>query len=109
MNDRRYPWLILVPRRADISEIYQLAGDDQARLWQEATTLGQALMTTFGGDKLNLATLGNQVPQLHLHVIARRREDAAWPAPVWGLGHAEPYAKAALADVREQLRPWLAS
>ncbi|GAB2793227.1 HIT domain-containing protein [Halomonas shantousis] len=105
MNDRRFAWLVLVPRQADISEVYELSTADQARLWQEATTLGQGLMQTSAGDKLNLATLGNQVAQLHLHVIARRRDDAAWPAPVWGQGTPEPYDEDTLARLRERLRP----
>ena len=92
MNDARFPWLILVPRRAGIVEVSDLDADDQARLWREATQLGSAFKAALGGAKLNLATLGNQVPQLHLHVIVRYRDDAAWPGPVWGVGTPEPYA-----------------
>lgn len=84
MNDARYPWFILVPRRADVSELFQLDAVDQQALWQETTTLAQTLKDLFGADKLNVATLGNVVAQLHMHVIVRRREDDAWPAPVWG-------------------------
>ncbi|MHB0776134.1 HIT domain-containing protein [Halomonas sp. WWR20] len=105
MDDRRFAWLVLVPRQADVSEVYELSSADQARLWQEATTLGQGLMQVTAGDKLNLATLGNQVAQLHLHVIARRRDDVAWPAPVWGQGIPEPYDDDTLARLRERLRP----
>lgn len=95
MNDARFAWLILVPRRAEIVEAYGLPAAEQASLWQEATQVGQALMAHAGGDKLNIAALGNQVPQLHLHVIARKRDDAAWPGPVWGVGMAEPLPDAA--------------
>lgn len=94
MNDARFAWLILVPRRADIVEAYELSADDQSTLWQEATQVGQALMAHQCADKLNIAALGNQVPQLHIHVIARTKDDAAWPGPVWGVGQAEPLAEA---------------
>ncbi|MEQ8797806.1 MAG: HIT family protein [Salinisphaeraceae bacterium] len=89
MDDARYPWLILVPIRPGLREIFDLAAGDQATLWQEATRVGAVLMQVTGGDKLNVAALGNQVPQLHVHVIARRKGDAAWPGPVWGVGQAE--------------------
>ncbi|GAA5171861.1 HIT domain-containing protein [Modicisalibacter zincidurans] len=102
MNDARFPWLILVPRRAGIVEVGDLDADDQARLWQEATRLGSALKAALDGDKLNLAILGNQVPQLHFHVIVRYRGDAAWPGPVWGVGTPEPYATSEL-DARCRL------
>lgn len=95
-RDARYPWVVLVPQREQVVEIYDLAPDEQARLWQEATRLGQAMMRHYGGDKLNIATLGNLVPQFHLHVIVRFQGDAAWPGPVWGHGSAEAYADAAL-------------
>jgi diadenosine tetraphosphate (Ap4A) HIT family hydrolase len=95
-RDARYPWVILVPQRDGVVEIYDLSPDDQARLWQEATRLGQAMMHHYRGDKLNVATLGNLVPQLHLHVIVRFQGDAAWPGPVWGQGEAETYADDAL-------------
>jgi len=93
MNDAQYPWCILVPRRPDIQEIYQLAAADRAQLLDESVTLGAALMQVFAGNKLNVAALGNQVPQLHLHHIARRYNDPAWPAPVWGLHPAQAYAE----------------
>ncbi|MDT0619220.1 HIT family protein [Salinisphaera sp. P385] len=89
MDDARYPWLILVPMRPGLREIYDLVADDQATLWQEVTRVGEILMRATGGDKLNVAALGNQVPQLHMHVIARRTDDAVWPGPVWGVGQAE--------------------
>ncbi|TDX29936.1 diadenosine tetraphosphate (Ap4A) HIT family hydrolase [Modicisalibacter xianhensis] len=103
MDDIRFPWLILVPRRADISEVHELSAEDQTQLWREATSLGHGMKDALGGDKLNIATLGNQVPQLHIHVILRRRDDAAWPAPVWGFGERQPYDADGLAEMRDQL------
>ena len=91
MNDAQYPWFILVPRRAGIREIYELAEPDQQQLWRESAQLGRALMQVFAGDKLNIAALGNMVPQLHVHHIVRYRSDASWPAPVFGKHPAQPY------------------
>jgi diadenosine tetraphosphate (Ap4A) HIT family hydrolase len=103
-NDSNYPWFILVPRRDDISEIFQLGVADQQLLWQETTALAQMLKDSFDADKLNVATLGNVVSQLHMHVIVRKREDAAWPAPVWGKHPAKPYSAGQIASIRERLR-----
>ncbi|SJN09992.1 Diadenosine tetraphosphate (Ap4A) hydrolase and other HIT family hydrolases [Halomonas citrativorans] len=103
MNDARYPWVILVPRLNNISEVFELSETDQAQLWQEATQLGSVMKTLFEGDKLNIATLGNVVKQLHIHVVVRHQADATWPAPVWGNGSAEPYELEPLADLRDQL------
>ena len=104
MNDAQYPWFILVPRRADVSELFDLDAADQLALWQEATALAAVLKDGFAADKMNVATLGNMVSQLHMHVIARTREDAAWPAPVWGKSPAQPYSAAQLAGVLGKLR-----
>lgn len=103
MNDTRYPWLVLVPRRPGASEIFDLDEAEQQQLWREGTALGRALKAFMGGDKLNIATLGNVVTQLHLHVIVRRHDDAAWPGPVWGQGEAIPYDLDALAEMRDRL------
>lgn len=103
MNDRQYPWFILVPRREEVSELFQLDAADQQALWQETTSLAETLKDTFGADKMNIATLGNVVGQLHMHVIARRRDDAAWPAPVWGKLPAEPYTQEQIAAIRQKL------
>lgn len=103
MNDTHYPWCILVPRRDNIREIYQLAADDRAQLLEESTALGAAMMQAFAGEKLNVAALGNQVPQLHLHHIVRYRDDPAWPAPVWGRHVAQPYTATQHADFTAQL------
>ena len=104
MNDSSYPWFILVPRREEVSELFQLDGADQQSLWRETTALAETLKDTFGADKMNIATLGNMVSQLHMHVIARRRDDAAWPAPVWGWQPAQPYTDAQVEVVRQKLR-----
>lgn len=103
MNDSRYPWLILVPRQADISEVFQLSAPQQQTLWQETTQVAHALNTLFAADKMNIATLGNVVNQLHMHVVARMRNDAAWPAPVWGKGTAEPYSAVQIKLLRKQI------
>ncbi|MGM0544547.1 MAG: HIT domain-containing protein [Pseudomonadota bacterium] len=92
MRDARYPWVVLVPRRAALSEVFELSDSEQLQLWREASQLGQAMKTAFGGDKLNIATLGNVVSQLHMHLVIRRHDDAAWPAPVWGHGMPEAYS-----------------
>jgi Diadenosine tetraphosphate (Ap4A) hydrolase and other HIT family hydrolases len=97
MDDARYPWLVLVPRRAGMVEIADLAEAEQAQLWREANQATAALRAVAPCDKLNLGALGNIVRQLHLHVVARTQGDAAWPGPVWGSGAAVPYAAGALA------------
>ncbi|MNZ34101.1 HIT domain protein [compost metagenome] len=104
MNDAQYPWFILVPRREDVSELFQLDPEDQQELWREATSLAEVLKDTFNADKMNVANLGNVVSQLHVHVIVRRRDDAAWPAPVWGKHPARPYTAEELLVIREKLR-----
>ncbi|AND67770.1 hypothetical protein ATSB10_03160 [Dyella thiooxydans] len=92
MDDSRFPWLLLVPRRAAMSEIHELDEIEQERLWREIRLASDALRAVAPCDKLNLGALGNIVRQLHVHVVARREGDAAWPGPVWGSGAAEPYA-----------------
>jgi diadenosine tetraphosphate (Ap4A) HIT family hydrolase len=84
MNDARYPWLVLVPRRPDMVEIFDLDDADQLQLHAEIRRCAEGLQSLEKPDKLNIAALGNQVSQLHVHIIARFREDAAWPDPVWG-------------------------
>jgi diadenosine tetraphosphate (Ap4A) HIT family hydrolase len=84
MNDANYPWLVLVPRRADSLEIIDLDDDQQMQLMSEIAMLARVLKDVTGCHKLNIAAIGNVVPQLHVHVVARRQGDAAWPRPVWG-------------------------
>lgn len=104
MNDSHYPWFILVPRREEVSELFQLDAADQQALWRETTVLAETIKDTFGADKMNVATLGNMVGQLHMHVIARRRDDAAWPAPVWGRQPAEPYTEEQIMAIQRKLK-----
>jgi diadenosine tetraphosphate (Ap4A) HIT family hydrolase len=82
-NDANFPWLILVPRRVGASEIIDL-GAEQATLMDELALVSRALKDVTRCDKLNVAAIGNVVPQLHIHIVARRKDDAAWPQPVWG-------------------------
>ena len=105
-NDANYPWTILVPRRADIREIHELDDADQLQLLRESGQLARALVAVFAPTKLNIAALGNMVPQLHVHHIARHADDAAWPSPVWGKVPAIDY-DAATRDRRiAALRAW---
>lgn len=104
MNDASYPWFILVPRREEVSELFQLDAADQRQLWHETTLLAETLKDTFAADKMNVATLGNVVSQFHMHVIVRRRDDAAWPAPVWGRHPAQPYSEQQVGQVIDKLR-----
>src|SRR4051794_18113975 len=92
MDDARYTWLILVPRLANKRELIELARDEQGALLDEINRCSHVLHALFKPDKLNVAALGNVVAQLHVHVIARHKHDAAWPRPVWGLGEREPFA-----------------
>ena len=85
INDANYPWLLLVPRRVGVSEMIDLDEVEQAQLMTEISRVARALKDVTRCDKLNIAALGNLVPQLHVHVIARRTGDAAWPRPVWGV------------------------
>ena len=94
MDDANYPWCLLVPRRAGVREVHELAGDDQALLLGEVTQLSAAMQSQFVADKMNIAALGNVVPQLHVHVVARHAGDPAWPRPVWGAVPRRPYAAA---------------
>lgn len=91
MNDARFPWLILVPRRADLREMSDLTVDDQATLMGEINAASRVLQRLIHPHKLNVAAIGNVVAQLHIHIVARFEDDAAWPAPVWGHGLREPY------------------
>ena len=104
MDDARFPWLVLVPRRARLSELHELQGTEQILLLQEINDAMGLLRATVEVDKLNLGALGNIVRQLHVHVVARREGDAAWPGPVWGSGAAMRYEPAVRDRFIEQLR-----
>ncbi len=84
MDDANYPWLILVPRRPGAVEIIDLGDEQQVQLMDEIALLSRVLKDVTACDKLNVAAIGNVVAQLHIHIVARRRDDAAWPRPVWG-------------------------
>jgi diadenosine tetraphosphate (Ap4A) HIT family hydrolase len=108
MNDARYPWLILVPRRADLGEIVDLAAEDRAVLIEEIAAVSAFLRALPRVDKLNVGALGNIVAQLHVHVLGRAVGDPAWPGPVWGVGAREPYANDKAAALIAQARAELA-
>jgi len=104
MNDARYAWLILVPRRAEITELFQLSAADRATLMDEMTRASQQLKAITRCAKINIGALGNMVPQLHIHIIARNPGDHAWPGPVWGNGTAVAYESAARDALLAKLR-----
>lgn len=103
MKDRRFPWLILVPEREGVREIHELAAADRAALIEEVARASSALARLFRPDKMNVGALGNVVPQLHVHVVARFASDPAWPGPVWGSGPAVPYPEEELEALLVQL------
>lgn len=109
MNDSQYPWFILVPRVADIADIYQLDWQQQQQFLNESSLLSELLMQQFNGDKMNVAALGNICPQLHVHHIVRYKGDKAWPKPVWGQFPAIAYSQEELASIKDKLIPALKS
>jgi diadenosine tetraphosphate (Ap4A) HIT family hydrolase len=108
MSDANYPWVILVPRRGGAVEIIDLDEADRGRLMAEIVQVSAALRELTACAKLNVAAIGNVVPQLHVHVVARRTDDAAWPKPVWGAVAAKPYAAGELDAFVAALRRALA-
>lgn len=101
MDDARFPWLILVPRRPGLSELTDLAPEEAGLAFEEIRLAVGVVQALARPDKVNVASLGNVVPQLHIHVVARFRSDPAWPGPVWGVGERKPYpphARAALLE-----------
>jgi diadenosine tetraphosphate (Ap4A) HIT family hydrolase len=104
INDANYPWLLLVPRRPDIVELIDLGEVEQAQLMTEVVRVSRALRTVTQCHKLNVAALGNAVPQLHVHIIARFRNDAAWPKPVWGAAPPRNYEREELQNFVAPLR-----
>ena len=103
MDDARYAWLILVPRRADMRDWIDLPYAEQHRLLDEIELCSRALRVVARPDKLNVAALGNMVPQLHVHIVARHTGDDAWPKPVWGIGERVPYPADALVSRKAAL------
>jgi diadenosine tetraphosphate (Ap4A) HIT family hydrolase len=104
MKDGSYPWVILVPRRAGLREMHELDGADQQTLMAEITFVSRTIEAAFGADKMNVAALGNMVPQLHIHVITRFEGDAAWPGPVWGAAPPSAYSDEALLYTLEKIK-----
>ncbi|TYC79935.1 HIT family protein [Stappia sp. BW2] len=104
LKDANYPWLMLVPRKSDLVEIIDLEDAEQMQLMREIALASQALREVTDCEKLNVGALGNQVSQLHVHVIARYREDAAWPGPVWGAAPAQAYSHDKVESLIEKLR-----
>jgi diadenosine tetraphosphate (Ap4A) HIT family hydrolase len=107
MDDARFPWLVLVPRRAGLEEWTELRVEDSAQLAQEVAKAGRALTQMFMPTKLNVGALGNIVRQMHVHVVARFETDAAWPGPVWGQGARIPYDNAQKNRLSANLLPFL--
>lgn len=107
LNDARYPWVILVPRRVAVREIYELDDADRRSLLHESCRVGEFMMRAFSGEKLNIGALGNLVPQLHLHHVVRQTADPAWPGPVWGHSPAVPYVAGRLTERIALLRDGL--
>ncbi|ANK80801.1 MAG: hypothetical protein TEF_08305 [Rhizobiales bacterium NRL2] len=104
VDDGRWPWLLLIPRREGAVELFDLSKADRAALIEEAAEAARAVRELIGADKTNVATLGNQVPQMHVHVIGRLKGDAAWPGPIWGVGEQEPMEPEAAHELVERLR-----
>jgi len=103
INDSQYPWFILIPKKANISEVYQLSDSEQQLLQQESSILSKGLAQLFKADKMNIAAIGNIVPQLHIHHIVRYKDDIAWPAPVWGKFDAVPYTPEQIKKMKSQI------
>lgn len=104
MDDRRWPWLILVPQRPGITEFHDLTPLDQTMLTFETGLVAKALKSLTGAQKINIATLGNVVPMFHQHIVARSEGDSNWPGPVWGFERAEPYEAAVIEKFIEDVR-----
>ena len=108
MNDANYPWLILVPQRPSLRELFELDAADQMQFMRESSHVGRIMLAHFKADKINIAALGNVVPQLHVHHIARHTNDPAWPAPVWGRIPVHPYDPALVQKRMQELQALLA-
>jgi len=106
LKDANYPWFILVPDRNEISEIFQLSDQDQQQLIKESSLLAEVLADKFQADKINIAALGNVVPQLHIHHVVRYHNDIVWPAPIWGAAPTKPYLENELAERISEVKTW---
>lgn len=107
-NVHNFPWLILVPRINQLTEVHQLSSRQQAQLITESSLCAQALTHLFEVDKINVGALGNVVSQLHWHVVARRQQDDAWPKPVWGFSPTQPWSEETLSTIIQRLADYLA-
>ena len=103
MNDARYPWLILVPQVSGMRDLHNLSTKQYQAVTQEIVQVSEVLESLAQAQKMNVGALGNMVPQLHIHIIARQTNDAAWPAPVWGVGEAQPYSQDAAKTLIQQI------
>ena len=106
-NDSNYPWFIMVPRRSDVKDIYQLEWQDQLQFLNESSAVSEILMQCFNGEKMNVAALGNMTPQLHIHHIVRFKNDPSWPKPIWGQLPLQPYEANELELLKQKLLPML--
>lgn len=93
VNDARFPWILVIPQFDGLTDLHDLAVDDFARVMQTVRELGAVMKVGFDADKINTAAIGNMVPQLHIHLVARYKNDVCWPSPVWGVGESEPLSK----------------
>lgn len=109
INDCQFVWFILVPQRNDVREIYQLSEKDRQQLMAESCLLAETLHDAFSADKLNVAALGNQVPQLHIHHVVRYTTDACWPGPIWGRLPTVSYTQEKLANILQKVQSLLAA
>ena len=107
MDEARFPWAILVPRRPGLRDLHDVAADERAALMEEIARAGELMKTAFKADKINTAALGNQVPQLHIHVIARHVGDPAWPNPIWSVGERRRMSATERAERIAALKPGL--
>ena len=108
-HDARFPWLILIPEIAGLKELHDIPDGKQAIVQKEVNFCSAALQELTSADKMNVAALGNLVPQLHIHVIARKHNDNAWPQPVWSAGEAKPYGEEDLAELVNKLKQRLSN
>lgn len=107
INDKQFPWFVLVPRRVDTYEMYHLSLEDRAQMMIESCDLSAALADGFSATKMNVAALGNVVKQLHVHHIVRYESDIAWPAPVWGRQSLVPYQESEIEQIRAKVNALL--
>lgn len=109
MNDANYPWFILVPRRAGATEIYHLSEGERCQMIHESSFLAENLADIFAARKMNVASLGNMVPQLHIHHVVRQESDPAWPGPIWGKVPVQPYTDDQIHEIRHKVEVLLSN